>query len=55
MTIVDTSGAGPVATLLLLPPLLEQAARATTGMAATRQYLSFLVSRMGSPLQQERE
>jgi hypothetical protein len=48
---VDTSGAGPVATLplplpLLLPPL-EQAARATTGMAATRQYLSLLMSRTG--------
>jgi hypothetical protein len=49
MMMFRISGAGPVATLLLLPPL-EQAARATTGMAAARQYLSFLASRMGSPL-----
>jgi hypothetical protein len=48
MTIDDTSGAGPVATLLLPP--LEQAARAATGMAATRQYLSLLMGRMGSSL-----
>jgi hypothetical protein len=42
----DTSGAGPVG---VLPPL-EQAASAATEMAAIRQYLSLLMSRMGSPL-----
>jgi hypothetical protein len=51
---VGISGAGPVATAVLLLPL-EQAARATTGMAATRQYLSLLMSRMGSPLITEHE
>jgi hypothetical protein len=40
-----TSGAGPVSTLLLPP--LEQAARVTTVMAATRPYLSLLMGRMG--------
>jgi hypothetical protein len=40
-----TSGAGPASTLLLPP--LEQAARATTGTTAIRQYLSLLMSRMG--------
>jgi hypothetical protein len=39
------SGVGPVATLLLPP--LEQAARVTRVMAATRQYLSLLMGRMG--------
>jgi hypothetical protein len=46
----DTSGGGPVWTPLLLLLPLEQAASATTGMAATRLYASFLMSRMGSPL-----
>jgi hypothetical protein len=41
-----TSGAGPVSTVLLVPPL-EQAARVTTVMAATRPYLSLLMGRMG--------
>jgi hypothetical protein len=55
MTIDDTSGAGPAATLLLLLLLLplllplEQAARAITGTAVTRQYLSLLMGRMGFP------
>src|ERR1700722_6222264 len=45
MVIVGTSGAAPVGMPLLLP--LEQAARAAMGMAATRQYLSLLMSRNG--------